>query len=306
MNDGMGGLTSGIMNSVERDAADIVNHVTAVVHQDVYALNGEFVEGYQWVAALDGDTCPICAGYDNAIYDRLPGIEGEGTMMPEQPAHPNCRCMTVPVMRGTRDIHGNGPSYADWFEGQKEERKLDILGPSRYAMYKQGRKVTRFAADGRTLTLEQLRAERLRTTGAARMSGADSGGLRDKGDVEQDRYADTYYESIRNRKKPTDEAIAKGSGFTRGQIADIMEHVFIMEHDLGDGKFGRFDTDYHIAQAWQRLEQGKGTKADIMLLNHELAELTLMRERGCNYKEAHDIVDKKYPWFTMVKLEEGS
>ena len=170
MNDGFGGLTGGVMNSVDRDVADIVNHTTAVVHQDIYALNDEFIEGFQWVAALDGDTCPICAGYDNVIFDRLPGIEGEGTMMPEQPAHPNCRCMTVPVMRGTRDIHENGPKYEDWFEGQKEERKLDILGPSRYAMYKQGRKVTRFAADGRTMTLEQLKAERIR---ASAMRDAD-------------------------------------------------------------------------------------------------------------------------------------
>jgi hypothetical protein len=45
------------------------------------------------------------------------------------------------------------------------------------------------------------------------------------------------------------------------------------------------------------LEQGDYTDIDILLLNHELEELTLMREKGYTYSEAHTEADKKYPWF---------
>jgi hypothetical protein len=82
-------------------------------------------------------------------------------------------------------------------------------------------------------------------------------GLKDKSWQAQRAYSDTYYESIRNRKNPTDiEKIAGNTGFSQRDIESIRNHVFIKEHDLGSGEYGRFGSDWQIAQAWQRMEQG--------------------------------------------------
>ena len=63
---------------------------------------------------------------------------------------------------------------------------------------------------------------------------------------------------------------------------------------------------FRIAQAWQRLEQGQGTEADILLLRHEFYELTIMREHGYSYDVAHPIANKKHPWHDeQVKTEGG-
>lgn len=120
----------------------------------------------------------------------------------------------------------------------------------------------------------------------------------------QDAYSDRYYEAIRNRKNPTDIGKrAEHTGFSEDTIRLIREHLFIKEHDLGEGVTGRFDTDWQIAKAWQRMEQGwKGTEQDkyrdvyILLLRHELEELTIMVKYGYNVSEAHDKANEKYYW----------
>jgi len=152
---------NGINVSVARDMTDIMNHSTAVIHQDVYALNHEHFEGYQWIAVLDSKTCPICAVLDNRIFTRLPNMKGGGSEAPDQPIHENCRCVMAPVLIGASDIMTDGPNYEEWFNRQSDATKLDILGPSRFHLYRQGMRITQFARDDKILTLEQLGAQRL-------------------------------------------------------------------------------------------------------------------------------------------------
>ena len=80
-----------------------------------------------------------------------------------------------------------------------------------------------------------------------------SGALNPEGEAAQ-KHADQYYESV--RKMNTDVAkIAKATGYTEAQIQEIKDFIFNEEHDLGD-RIGRFDSDYMMAQSWQRLVSG--------------------------------------------------
>jgi len=136
--------------------------------------------------------------------------------------------------------------------------------------------------------------------------GGDSGGLRDKSTREQEKHAEMYYESIRNRKSKSDiQKIAKYTEFSEEQISAIRDHIFINEHDMGDGMKERFYPDYRMAQAWQRLEQGQGTQEDMLLLHHEFFELTIMRKHGYNYGRAHPMANEKYPWYAKQVASEG-
>lgn len=135
-------------------------------------------------------------------------------------------------------------------------------------------------------------------------SGGQSGGILDKDMSEQTRFAEEYYEAIRNRKSKSDiRHIAANTGFSEKDIAAVRSHVFTEKHSLDDGET-YFAPDAEIALAWQRLEQGKHTELDILLLRHELEELTIMKTKGYDYDKAHLLADKKYPWEYKKRTEE--
>jgi hypothetical protein len=162
-------LMSGVKTSVNTNINDIINHANSVVCNDIYELNKEFFDGYQWIAALDSTTCLACAGLDGKIFDGLPGgstpayTVKDYTEAPEIPLHKNCRCIIVPVLEGMRDDPSQIKiNYKGWFDSQDNETKLDILGPSRYKEYLNGKPVTAFAKDGRIKTLEELGIDRIK------------------------------------------------------------------------------------------------------------------------------------------------
>ena len=106
-------------------------------------------------------------------------------------------------------------------------------------------------------------------------------------------HAEQYYNSVRAMKSDTAK-IAKNTGFKQSNIDKVKNHLFINEHDLGDGLYSRFFPDYEIAQSWQRLIDGKDIKPhDYVLLKHETAEATLMK-RGLKQQQAHDKANKRY------------
>ena len=90
----MGGLMSGIEKSIQTNITDIINHTNSMTVNDIYEVNHNSFDGYQWIAALDSSTCAACANLDNKIFDLLPGmnIEKQGQTMPpdEPPLHHNC------------------------------------------------------------------------------------------------------------------------------------------------------------------------------------------------------------------------
>ena len=114
-----------------------------------------------------------------------------------------------------------------------------------------------------------------------------------------EKHAIQYYESVRHMKTDADR-IAKNTGWEREKIAAIKEHVFIKEHDLLNGH-RRFDPSFEMAQSWQRLIDGKDIReCDMILLQHEYLELTLM-EQGYSQNEAHILASKKYDYASAVE-----
>lgn len=82
---------------------------------------------------------------------------------------------------------------------------------------------------------------------------------------------------------------------SKKDVKAIRDHLFINKHELDNG-FNRFDESVDIAQAWEALEQGRAKELDILLLKHELEELTLMQKYGYSYEKAHIYANLKYPW----------
>ncbi|WP_255473100.1 hypothetical protein [Rummeliibacillus sp. SL167] len=108
--------------------------------------------------------------------------------------------------------------------------------------------------------------------------------------------ADDMYESFRKSKTDVN-SIAKNTGMTEQRVQRIKDHLLFKEHIKEHG-VGRFDSDYEIAQAWDRLQKGTHKKNDIDLLNHELFELRFEGIFKTDYRTAHDkTVESGRPWY---------
>ena len=135
-------------------------------------------------------------------------------------------------------------------------------------------------------------------------NGAIHGAWNDKNDPYQekrDEHARKFYDAVRKRDVNIEvHTISKNTNFSEQDVRKIYNHIFINEHILENG-LRRFDPSYDMAESWRRLREGKNIlKHDIVMLHHELTELTLM-EQGLSYREAHNQTDKIYNYLEEFK-----
>lgn len=127
-------------------------------------------------------------------------------------------------------------------------------------------------------------------------------GARQDGTPEAETHAKLYYEEIRNNTTDCSR-ISKNIGMDVKKIEHIKNYVFYEEHDLLMGH-KRFDPDFEMAKAWQRLSNNPNEirKSDIILLEHEYLESQYMAQ-GYDYMEAHKLTCKQYDWYKARKAE---
>lgn len=92
-----------------------------------------------------------------------------------------------------------------------------------------------------------------------------------------------------------------GAGYSLDEIASVHRYLFLQEHDLADGRGGTlramFDADPEIAAAWQRMASGTVDPRDLVLLDHELAEVGYFREHpDATLLEAHRAANQVANW----------
>ena len=126
----------------------------------------------------------------------------------------------------------------------------------------------------------------------ANVSVGISGAL-DPDSKEASAHAEQYYESVRKMSADIDR-ISENTDNPIDYISKIKEHLFIKKHDLGEYGIKRFDSDYDIAQSWQRLIDGKNIQPhDLILLKHEYMEQEYM-SKGFSQQQAHDIANQEF------------
>ena len=106
-------------------------------------------------------------------------------------------------------------------------------------------------------------------------------------------HAERYYQAV--RAMTTDvEHISANTGYPIDVIQKVKDFIFMDVHDLGDGRFSRFDASFEMAQSWQRLIEGKNIQPhDLTLLRHEIMEKQLM-DSGYTQDEAHTLTSQIY------------
>ena len=71
-----------------------ITHTSNLGRESMYLQNPKLIKGVQWISTFDGGTCPRCGGLDTKVFN-----VGQG---PRPPAHHQCRCTTIPVVRSQR------------------------------------------------------------------------------------------------------------------------------------------------------------------------------------------------------------
>lgn len=76
----------------------------------------------------------------------------------------NCRCMIIPHFdiegdtRASKDGQVDSKlTFNDWLKEQDEKTQLDVLGRTRYELFRRGEPITQFVDNGKTLTLDELK-----------------------------------------------------------------------------------------------------------------------------------------------------
>lgn len=158
-----------------------MNHMNATARKAVAYENPRIVKGYEWLSTLDVKTTDICIYRDGRIWlfnaRARENTESElldGEIYP--PGHIGCRSTFTYVTRSwqemgvrSKDISApfrasmdgavpNNPTYMQWLEGQSGVRQKDVLGATRYKMWKNGEVSIEgfWGKDGRMMTLKQL------------------------------------------------------------------------------------------------------------------------------------------------------
>jgi len=181
-----------IQNRATIIARTEVQKVSNAVTKGFYDANQDVIKGVQYVATLDRRTCLQCAPLDGKVYYYSGAVGGvvsgyseslaleqfgeeTGDLAPALPQHPQCRCTYAPVTKSWRELGisakdappgtrssltGQIPStitYGQWLATQPESFQLEVLGPARYKMWKEGSiKFSEMARDGRVATIDEL------------------------------------------------------------------------------------------------------------------------------------------------------
>ena len=241
---------------------------------------------FAWVPA--GDTCAFCLmlasnGWQNQSAKAM--RNGHASHI-----HPNCDCTYSVRFDGKSGVKGYDPDkYKAMYQNAEGRTWNDKLNSIRRIQYQQNKDV--------------INAQKRANYALKQSGGKISGGhryLTDEKSTEKDKKAAAKYEEF--SRYDDSNIISKNTGFSRKDIQTIRSHIFYKKHKLEKG-YDRFDPDYDMAVAWQRLKEGNYLPRDITLLNHELLESQIEKEYNLSATEAHEITQKTYNWIKQLMDE---
>ncbi|MFA6046179.1 MAG: phage minor head protein [Phycisphaerales bacterium] len=99
-----------------------------------YQANSDVVKGWIWHSALDKRTCMSCVSMHGSFHTNNERLDD----------HPNGRCSAVPRtktwaelgIKGARETSPTIEKGADWFARQPEDVQREMMGPAKYAAWK--------------------------------------------------------------------------------------------------------------------------------------------------------------------------
>jgi hypothetical protein len=179
------GYADGFLERPRKDLAAVVrtavSHTAATARDEFVKANEEIVKADRWVSTLDNKTSPMCRIRDQLQYTavmhkpighKVPWLQGPGKI------HWCCRSTSAPVTKSWKELGiplnemtpaqrasmdgqvPGGTTYSEWLNRQSDARKIEVLGPVRAQLLKDGKLDLEdfYSPTGEWLTLDQMRA----------------------------------------------------------------------------------------------------------------------------------------------------
>lgn len=147
-------------------ARTITNHISTSAREITMRENDDVIEGYKWIATLDGRTSVICMARDGQVYQDI-------DRNPKPPAHFSCRSSITFVIKPEYDLGAEGEytrasmdgqvsdktNYNDWLKRQDAEFQDHVLGKDRADIFRKGNlTLDKFVdASGAEVALDRLK-----------------------------------------------------------------------------------------------------------------------------------------------------
>ena len=152
------GTMQSFYNSIYRNTRTALQSFANTTRTMIYYENRDIIKKVRFLATLDRRTCLVCGNLDGKIFDL--------DKAPVLPLHFNCRCVEIPIIKGadvtknTRPMEGGTTkgtvTFNDWLKNQNDKTLMDVLGKTRYKMYKDGTAINEFIENNSILTLKEL------------------------------------------------------------------------------------------------------------------------------------------------------
>ncbi len=179
------GYSDGFLERPRKDLAAVVrtavSHTAATARDEFVKANEEIIKADRWVSTLDNKTSPMCRIRDQLQYTavthkpighKVPWLQGPGKI------HWCCRSTSAPVTKSWKELGiplnemtpaqrasmdgqvPGGTTYSEWLNRQSDARKIEVLGPVRAQLLKDGNLDLEdfYSPTGEFLTLDQMRA----------------------------------------------------------------------------------------------------------------------------------------------------
>ncbi|BFT63270.1 hypothetical protein [Pseudomonas moorei] len=178
------GYADGFLERPRKDLAAVVrtavSHTAATARDEFNKANEDIIKADKWVSTLDSKTSPQCRIRDQLQYTavthkpighKVPWLQGPGKI------HWCCRSTSSAVTKSWKELGMNidemtpsqrasmdgqvpaDTTYSEWLNRQSDARKIEVLGPARYQLLKDGKLDLEdfYTPTGEWMTLDQMR-----------------------------------------------------------------------------------------------------------------------------------------------------
>ena len=163
------GSINALRNSIYSNTRTVLQSFASETQRQVYEANEKYLGNsdtykFEYLATLDSRTCLVCGNLDGKLFKTIKDV-------PQLPLHRGCRCTIVPYyeIEGETKSSKNGytgadTSFSHWLKEQDSETQKEVLGATRYKLYKNGTEIKDFVDNGNIFSIKQL-SEKLNTKG---------------------------------------------------------------------------------------------------------------------------------------------
>lgn len=174
---------TGVLDIARRNASTLVHDSIMQISNDAklatYRENADILNGVEWLATFDMNTCETCAALNGAQWD-LNGnpINGTTVSFTTPPLHPNDRCVLTPVTKSYRELGIDmpevtgltrasdlgqipaGTSFSDFLDRHSKAEQDKFFGKGKADMWREGKITLKdlISQNGRPISLAQLSA----------------------------------------------------------------------------------------------------------------------------------------------------